>query len=195
MEFLTPEYFLSERPRQRRRHGSIGFLLLFLLVTGSGLWAQQAPNCSNFSPAIDGDGNAYVSAGDFVTNIDRTEFPVRATVLNQWGGVLDTFYFEDDEQLVEWNVCSYLGKSFAFAVENEVGKCNLGQVDLNGTPPPELISALQSGFLDEDGEVAGHIGQNKMVVYCGLVPGISDPRYRPDVKTACDYKGRHSLTG
>src|SRR5690625_7855608 len=46
----------------------------------------QAPNCSNFSPAINAQGKAVVSTADFLTNASNAAHHVTVTVESQWGG-------------------------------------------------------------------------------------------------------------
>src|SRR5690625_6014548 len=53
----------------------------------------QAPNCSNFSPAINGDGDAIVSARDFLTNAENVKYPFKVTEMNKWGGDIISFKF------------------------------------------------------------------------------------------------------
>ena len=161
--------------------GLIPLLALFVLSLPVQALAQgtQAPNCSNFSPAIDSDGNAVVGAKDFTTNSSSVQYPVTVTVYNQWGGELPGWpkTFDDPDTTAIWPVCDYLGKKLSFSVENKVGKCNLGWVDLNGTPAATLTSAWK------DSDSRPHVSDNKMVVYCGMVPSPSS--HRPTVQSPC----------
>src|SRR5690625_3307797 len=136
----------------------------------------QAPNCSNFSPAINAQGKAVVSTADFLTNASNAAHPVTVTVKNQWGGAIFTYEFEDTDDTYEWDVCSLLDQSLEFSASNSLGNCNRGWVDLNGTPPPVLTSAWAAGDAD-------HIGDGKIIVYCGNVPVPND--HIPSVDVPC----------
>src|SRR5690625_689328 len=160
----------------------IPLLALFVLFIPMQVQAQgtQAPNCSNFSPAIDGDGDAIVSARDFLTNAANAVYPVTVTVKDpRFGGgiVIKTFKFPNIDATESWAVCNYLDRRLEFSASNSVGNCNRGFIDVNGTPPPVLTSAWQDGDPDLS------IGNNKKVVYCGNVP--APDTHRPDVSTPC----------
>src|SRR5690606_40927605 len=57
--------------------GLIPLLILFVFALPMQTQAQslQPPNCSNFSPAIDSDGNAFVGLSDFATNKVHLQAP------------------------------------------------------------------------------------------------------------------------
>ncbi|MBY5959577.1 hypothetical protein KUV50_15600, partial [Membranicola marinus] len=149
--------------------GIVPLLALFVLALPMQTQAQQAPNCSNFSPAIDESGDIEVGADDYVTNHAGVTYPVTVTVYNQWGGVLSGFPVElaDADATHTWNVCSYLGKNLDYSVRNDVGNCTQGVINLNGTPGVVLTSALGT-------KVTGpHVTDNKINVYCGSIPAPS----------------------
>src|SRR5699024_9174821 len=89
----------------------IPLLVLFVFALPMQVQAQgtQAPNCSNFSPSIDGSGNAIVSARDFLTNAENAQYPVKVSVKNQWGTVIFSPEFTDPDITYAWYVCPYLG--------------------------------------------------------------------------------------
>src|SRR5690625_6975444 len=96
----------------------IPLLALFVFALPMQVQAQngitggtQAPNCSNFSPAINAQGKAVVSTADFLTNASNAAHPVTVTVKNQWGGAIFTYEFEDTDDTYEWDVCSLLDQS------------------------------------------------------------------------------------
>src|SRR5690625_3951159 len=137
----------------------------------------QAPNCSNFSPAINGNGEGVVSARDFLTNAENVKYPVTVSVKNQWGGVIKSFTFSNPDATATWKLCDYLDSRLEFSAKNDLGNCNRGWVDLNGTPPIHLRSAWQAGHSDPS------IGNNKRVVYCGNIPAPGS--HRPTATTPC----------
>src|SRR5690625_2502787 len=162
---INPSWYLDIRWLRE----IIPLLALFVLFIPMQVQAQgtQAPNCSNFSPAIDGDGDAIVSARDFLTNAANAVYPVTVTVKDpRFGGgiVIKTFEFPNIDATESWAVCNYLDRRLEFSASNSVGNCNRGFIDVNGTPPPVLTSAWQDGDPDLS------IGNNKKVVYCGNVP-------------------------
>src|SRR5699024_8654282 len=129
----------------------ITFILSLSFWDTGALMAQsplQSPNCSNFSPAIDEQGNAEVSAGDFLTNANNTSFPVTVEVKNKWGGTIKTFVFDNISDIHSWKVCEYLGQSLEYTASNSIGNCRLGKVDLNGTPAVILTSAWSASSSD-----------------------------------------------
>src|SRR5699024_4418075 len=149
-------------------------LMVLILPMWQSSFAQstntQAPNCSNFSPAIDGNGDAVVSARDFLTNAEKAVYPVTITVKDPRFGegmAIRTFIFESIDETETWGVCNYLGRRLEFSARNSVGNCNQGVIDLNGTPPVRLTSRWQAGGSDPS------VGNNKKVVYCGSVPSPS----------------------
>ncbi|MBY5959478.1 DUF285 domain-containing protein, partial [Membranicola marinus] len=148
---------------------------------GSNEDVGAAPNCSNFSPAINEKGEAMVTATDFITNIDDIESSPTVTVYNQWGGVLPGFPFTFTalEDVLEWDVCAYLGKTLQFSVTNGAGTCDLGYINLNGAPGVGLTSAFgnQKPWLGDDA------ADGKINVYCGQIPDPS--AHVPTTTTPC----------
>lgn len=158
--------------------------------------AIHAPNCGNFSPAIGADGTVIVSGDDFVTNHSAGVYPLTITVHNQWGGLLSgwpqTFYASSD--IYEWEVCAYLGQKLQFSVENKIGQCSNGWMDLDQMPGMVLTTRLTDDrpWVDKYAEIgekgksygSGELlwmGSGKMVFYCGEpIPVI-----RPEVTTPC----------
>lgn len=160
--------------------------LLFTFILSSLFWdagvlnAQtplQSPNCSNFSPAIDEQGMAEVSAGDFLTNANNVGYPVTVKVKNDWGGTIKEFEFSSISDFHTWKVCPYLGESLEYSASNSTGNCNLGKIDFNGTPAIILTSAWSAGSSDPS------VGDNKKLVYCGNVPSPSS--HRPKAEAPC----------
>ncbi|MBY5957951.1 T9SS type A sorting domain-containing protein [Membranicola marinus] len=149
--------------------GIIPLLALFVFALPMQLQAQQAPNCSNFSPAIDASGDVEVGADDFVTNHVGVGYPITVSVHNQWGGVERTFEFANETETDFWNVCSYLGKSLDYSVTNNVGTCNLGKINFNGTPNAVLTSA----FGNKSPWTGENASEGKVNVYCGYIPAPS----------------------
>ena len=156
--------------------GMIPLLALFVFALPMQLQAQQAPNCSNFSPSIDAEGNIIVGADDFVSNHVGVGYPLTVNLVNQWGGSITTFVFQDGTQTVEWSACSYLGKSLSYTATNSAGTCTQGVMTLSGTP--SLI--LTSNFT---GRTGANTDTNKIVVYCGAIPVPSS--HIPSVVSPC----------
>src|SRR5699024_6438839 len=105
--------------------GIIPLLALFVFALPMQVQAQgtQAPNCSNFSPSINADGEAIVSAADFLTNSANAVYPVTVSVKNQWGGVIDGFpqTFDSPDDTYAWDVCGLLGQSLDFSASSSAG--------------------------------------------------------------------------
>src|SRR5690606_9987374 len=114
--------------------GMIPLLALFVFALPMQLQAQQAPNCSNFSPSINADGYIEVGADDFVTNHLGVGYPITVNLVNQWGGAIWTYEFANADETTLWNACSYLGKSLSYTVTNSQGTCTQGVMNLSGTP-------------------------------------------------------------
>src|SRR5690606_18364219 len=117
----------------------------------------------NFSPSIDEDGVAWMGLADFATNHAALRGPIVVNIYNQWGGVIRTMNWAGNNSSTrQLNVCPYLGKRLQFSITTPDGTCNLGWMDLNGTPGVVLTSALGQGKL-----VGDHISEGKINVYCG----------------------------
>ena len=158
--------------------GLIPLLALFVFALPMQTQAQQAPNCSNFSPAINENGDIEAGYRDFITNPAAIQAPMKVTLYNQWGGVISTATWNNLNNTTRMlNVCQYLGKKLEYSVETPDGKCNQGVINLNGTPGVVLTSAL-------DTKLTGiNISEGKIYVYCGQVPAPS--AHVPTATTPC----------
>jgi len=153
---------------------------------------EDPPNCSNFSPAVLGNGDIVFGAPDLLTNSDQAKYPVTGTILNQWGGVIKTFELQNKCEMVTMNICNNLGNRLDFNVKNSRGTCNDGIINLNNTPPLIMTSAYQSGGntlinTRSSKVITGpHISQSKINVYCGQIPDPSD--HIPAAEDVCTGK-------
>ena len=163
--------------------GLIPLLALFVLALPMQSHAQQQPNCAQFSPAINENGEAIVGADDFVSNPDGVGYPITVQILNQWGGpAFPSMEFADATEVDTINVCRYLGTTLEFTVTNTIGGtqqiCRLGEMILNGTPGVVLTSALGT-------TVTGiNVDTGKINVYCGEVIPTSGV-YIPTATAPC----------
>ncbi|HLW50686.1 MAG TPA: hypothetical protein VKZ78_06905, partial [Sphingobacteriaceae bacterium] len=111
--------------------GMIPLLALFVFALPMQLQAQQAPNCSNFSPSINESGQVVVGPDDFVTNHVGVGYPLTVNIVNQWGGSIMEFVFPNGDATVSWNVCAFIGKSLSYTATNGQGTCTQGVVNLS----------------------------------------------------------------
>src|SRR5690606_25654480 len=89
--------------------GLIPLLALFVLALPMQSHAQQQPNCAQFSPAINQDGEVEVGADDFVSNPDGVGYPITVQILNQWGGpAFASIILGDADTSVFLDVCKYI---------------------------------------------------------------------------------------
>src|SRR5690606_1628317 len=163
--------------------GLIPLLALFVLALPMQTHAQQQPNCAQFSPAINQDGEVEVGADDFVSNPDGVGYPITVQILNQWGGpAFASIILGDADTSVFLDVCKYLGTTLQFSVTNVINgtqqTCNLGQMILNGTPGVVLTSGLGTKVTGE------HVDTGKINVYCGTVIPTSG-NYVPTATAPC----------
>ncbi|WP_236981094.1 hypothetical protein, partial [Membranihabitans maritimus] len=111
-----------------------------------GIVFDSSPNCSNINPGINKDGYIQVSAQDLASNITSASIfisELEVSIYNSWGGQLgDTWRLENSDDLINLNVCDYLGTELIFSLKNEKGECNQGKITLNAAPPPVLTSAF-----------------------------------------------------
>ncbi|GAA5225311.1 hypothetical protein GCM10025777_59420 [Membranihabitans marinus] len=171
--------------------------ILFIEVECLG--GNQLPNCSDFSPAIDENGDIVFGAYDLLTNAEGVKYPITVQFYNEWGGLLSTFNIEGFCDLVSWNTCGYSGQVVDFTVTNQMGSCTEGMVRIQSTPSLNLTSRFQHDITDlptHDGDyitddsdidevVTAGVRRGKVVTYCGYIPSADNPDYRPVVSVPC----------
>ncbi|WP_236972652.1 choice-of-anchor Q domain-containing protein, partial [Membranihabitans marinus] len=149
----------------------------FTIETNRG--GEESPNCSDFSPSVNPQGEITVSPIDFLTNAESANYPLVVKVYNEWGSEIKVFELQDYCATDVWNICNNLGDQLRFSTENEAGICTEGMIYLTDNPAPILTSALQSSNglsimprrLLEQGT---NITKGKINVYCWNIPDPSD---------------------
>ncbi len=169
--------------------GLVPLLAFFVFALPMQIQAQQAPNCSNFSPSINESGQVVVGPDDFVTNHVGVGYPLTVNIVNQWGGSIMEFVFPNGDATVSWNVCAFIGKSLSYTATNGQGTCTQGVVNLSGTPAVVMTSRYGTSITGD------HVGLGKINVYCGFEPTpnshiptavspcggrVSQPKVQPD---------------
>jgi|SRR5690554_1657902 len=107
-----------------------------------------APNCSTFSPFIDGEGVVVFGSSDLISNENQADlgvvrYPLTVQFLNRWGGLIGEFRLENSYEILQWKACDYLGQSIQFTVENAFGKCSQGVMNLTNTPRVLMYSSMR----------------------------------------------------
>ena len=94
-----------------------------VILCSLGLVAQaQGPSCVGLNVPLDMDGNATLTVGHFVPNIDAAG-PVDVEIQNPYGGVIESVAGAGEMTEIVISACGYLGRELMFVASNSEGTC------------------------------------------------------------------------
>ncbi|WP_236978502.1 T9SS type A sorting domain-containing protein [Membranihabitans maritimus] len=119
---------------------------LVLYLIGINFVYSQGPNCEEFIPGIDYDGNSFFYVHEFLSN--EPELPVRLTIRNNGQEIVHESQHYNYDDIVSFNICPYLQDSLQFRVENDESYCE-SKIYVGIPPKPYMNGRYTTVFCSD----------------------------------------------